>query len=145
MNHCILMGEIVDAPQLRYTSETQTPVTEFTLKIPGIRPEDASVELKTIGWGNLAQEIQERYKPGDRIVVEGRVNINTLDRPEGFREKQAEVTAQRIYPLSDLQSMNLAASAVSPEPASSVAKPAAAAKATAAASTPEPDYDDIPF
>lgn len=141
------MGEILDAPQLRYTAESQTPVTEFRFKIPGLRPEDASVELRTIGWGNLAQEIQERYKPGDRVILEGRLTMNTVDRPEGFREKSAEITAQRIYPLSDLQAMNLNASEVRPAGSSSPASAPAPAAAGAAPTTPqpEPDYDDIPF
>ncbi|MEM8805831.1 MAG: single-stranded DNA-binding protein [Cyanobacteria bacterium P01_G01_bin.38] len=155
MNHCILMAEIVQAPQLRYTSDNQTPVTEFVIQIPGLRPEDASAQLKAVGWGNLAQDIQSTYKPGDRIVIEGRLNIKTIERPEGFKEKQAEMTVQRIHSLSELQTATLAAAAVTatatPATEPGAAAPAAAAPAhqapPAATSQPtaEPDYDDIPF
>jgi single-stranded DNA-binding protein len=33
------------------------------------------------------------------VVIEGRLSMNTIDRPEGFKEKRAELTASRIYKL----------------------------------------------
>ncbi|NEP16923.1 MAG: single-stranded DNA-binding protein [Leptolyngbya sp. SIO4C1] len=147
MNHCILMAEVVQAPQLRYTSDNQTPVTEFVVQIPGLRSEDASVQLKAVGWGNLAQEIQERYQLGDRVVIEGRLTMKTVDRPEGFREKRAEITVQRLHSLSDLQTAAFAEAAVTASASGPPAPTATAATAQspAATATAEPDYDDIPF
>jgi single-stranded DNA-binding protein len=52
-----------------------------------------------IGWGNLATEIQESYTIGDRIVIEGRLKMDTIERPEGFKEKRAELVAGRIHRL----------------------------------------------
>ncbi|MEM8613970.1 MAG: single-stranded DNA-binding protein, partial [Cyanobacteria bacterium P01_H01_bin.105] len=95
MNHCILMAEIVEVPQLRYTSDNQTPIAEFKIKIAGLRPDDNPSQFKAVGWGKLAQTIQETsYSPGDRVVIEGRLTMKSVDRPEGFREKQAEITVQ---------------------------------------------------
>lgn len=157
MNNCILMAEIVDAPQLRYTADNQTPIAEFVVKFPGLRDGDSASQLKVVGWGNLAQEIQERYQIGDRVLLEGRLGMNTLERPEGFKEKRAEMTVQRVSPLNDLQSVAIAdatpiaegkfASGRGAVPASapSAAAPAApAAVATPAAAAP-PELDDIPF
>ncbi len=156
MNNCILMAEIVQAPQLRYTADNQTPIAEFVVKFPGLREGDAPGQIKAIGWGNLAQEIQERYQAGDRVLLEGRLSTNTLERPEGFKEKRAEMTVQRVSPLSDLQTVAIAeptpiaegkfASSGTSSPASvpSAATPAAPAAAKPAAAE-APDYDDIPF
>lgn len=91
------MAEIIQDPQLRYTPE-QTPIAEMLVQFPGLRAEDPLATLKVIGWGNLAQEIQERYHEGDRVVIEGRLSMNTIER-EGFKEKRAELTAQRIHRL----------------------------------------------
>ncbi|MEO0534255.1 MAG: single-stranded DNA-binding protein [Cyanobacteria bacterium P01_A01_bin.123] len=166
MNNCILMAEIIQSPQLRYTSDNQTALSEFTVQFPATRATDPPSQMKVVGWGNLAQEIQERYKEGDRVLLIGRININTIDRPEGFKEKRAEMTAQRIQAL-DAASLNEAFTA-SPEtpmaPPMSASAPAAAASAppsrptpsptapvtpttpvTPAAPAEEPDYDDIPF
>lgn len=61
MNNCILMAEIIQAPQLRYTSDSQTAVAEFVVQFPGLRPDDGPSQMKVVGWGNLAQEIQAQY------------------------------------------------------------------------------------
>ncbi|MEL6552295.1 MAG: single-stranded DNA-binding protein, partial [Cyanobacteria bacterium J06621_11] len=108
MNNCILMAEIVQAPQLRYTADNQTPIAEFVVKFPGLREGDSSGQIKVVGWGNLAQEVQERYRVGDRVLLEGRLGMNTMERPEGFKEKRAEMTIQRISPIGDLQSVPIA-------------------------------------
>jgi single-stranded DNA-binding protein len=100
MNSCILMAEIVQEPQLRYTPDN-TALAEMLVQFPGIRAEDPPATLKVIGWGNLAQEIQQQYHQGDRVIIEGRLSMNTVDRPEGFKEKRAELTVQRIHSLGD--------------------------------------------
>lgn len=163
MNSFILMAEIVQDPQLRYTPDTQVAVAEMMVEFAGIREEDPAARIKVLGWGSLAQEIQEKYHQGDRVIIEGRLNINTFDRPEGFKEKRAELTAQKIHLLG--AGATLSTSAVTPAATTPTATPAAtpAAKTTrppaakpAAASpaktpvatpaAPDPvDYDDIPF
>lgn len=163
MNSCILMAEIVQAPQLRYTSDNQTPIAEMLVQFPGLRDEDPPSTLKVVGWGNLAQEIQEQYHQGDHVVIEGRLGMNTIDRPEGFKEKRAELTAQKIHRLEGSgMTTNTAAPAetIATQPAKTPSRPPAASRPTAsepsyapakakayapATSAPEQDYDDIPF
>lgn len=151
MNHCTLMAEIVQAPQLRYTSDNQTPVVDFIIKIPGLRSEDPPAQLKAVGWGNLAQDIQAQYHAGDRVVVEGRLSMKTMERPEGFKEKQAEITAQRVYRISDLQTLPLAEAGVmgdlssQPTPTGNANSAATPANSPTSKPEPEPDYDEIPF
>ena len=152
MNHCMLMAEIIAAPQLRYTQDNQTAIAEMTVAFPGLRAEDAAQRRKVIGWGNLAQEIQEQYHTGDRVLLEGRLSINTVDRPEGFKEKQAEMTVQRVHRLSDLSTLSIPQPAAAPSAANAPAASSAVASAppsAAPAPAPKPDaevdYDDIPF
>ena len=99
MNSCILMAEIIQDPELRYTSDNQTPLAQMLVQFPGQRADDAPMTLKVVGWGNFASEIKENYQVGDRIVIEGRLGMNSIDRTEGFKEKRAELTASRIYKL----------------------------------------------
>ncbi|NET56195.1 MAG: single-stranded DNA-binding protein [Symploca sp. SIO2E6] len=99
MNSCILMAEIIQDPELRYTAENQTPLAQMLVQFPGLRPEEVPATLKVIGWGNFAHEIKENYSTGDRIVIEGRLGMNTIERQEGFKEKRAELTAYRIHKL----------------------------------------------
>lgn len=101
MNSCILMAEIVEEPQLRFTpGDPQIPVAEMLVQFPGQREEDPPYTLKVVGWGNLAQEVHQSCHRGDRVVIEGRLNMLTVERKqEGFKEKRAELTAQKIHHL----------------------------------------------
>jgi single-stranded DNA-binding protein len=153
MNHCVLMAEIVQAPQLRYTSDTQTPIAEMVVQFDPIRETDPVESIKVIGWGNLAQEIQEGCKEGDRILIEGRLGMNTFDRPEGFKEKRAELTAQRIHIMGEGAGVSLSGLSTtststtpssSPSPASSTPAPSTS-KPTASEPPAETNYDEIPF
>lgn len=99
MNSCILMAQIIKEPELRFTPDNQTAIAEMLVQFPGFKAEDPPATLKVIGWGNLATEIQQSYHSGDRVVIEGRLNINTIERPEGFKEKRAELVASRIHPM----------------------------------------------
>jgi len=110
MNSCVLMAEIVQAPQLRYTTD-QMAIAEMLVQFPGLRTEDPPATLKVVGWGNLAQEIQQNYHQGDRVIIEGRLSMNTVERPEGFKEKRAELTVQRMHSLGE--GFNISASAQS--------------------------------
>ncbi len=150
MNSCILLAEIIQDPQLRFTPD-QTAIAELQIQFAGLRPEDPPMTMKAIGWGNMAQEIQTNYHQGDRVILEGRLGMNSVDRPEGFKEKRAEFTISKVYRL-DGGSLEMSSSL--PAPAVPAAMPSAppAAKPKAAAkpaATPvpadQPELDDIPF
>lgn len=175
MNSCILMAEIVQNPQLRYTSDN-LQLAEMLVQFPGLRAEDPPATLKVVGWGNLAQEIEQNYHQGDRVIVEGRLSMNTFERSEGFKEKRAELTVQRIHavdktvntsPRSNTNAAPATPTAPTPEKApkkTSNPEPVAASRTPTAKSdnrvdvitdfstyelstppSPEPDIDDIPF
>ena len=134
MNQCILLAEIIQEPELRYTADNQTPLAEMVVQFAGIRPEDPPSTLK---------------------VIEGRLNMNTIDRPEGFKEKRAELTATRVHRLaSDTVSTSTTtalptASAASQPASTPKTPPAGAAKVKEPTGTfqplPESNLDDIPF
>lgn len=141
------MAEITRPPQLRYTQDNQTAIADMEVQLNGLRPEDPPAKLKVIGWGNLAQEMQNTYSIGDRIVIEGRLGINSVDRPEGFKEKQAELTASKIYSLG-ITELNPTPMASTPATPTTMPAPTATRSKAPKASPPpvaEPDFDDIPF
>lgn len=143
------MAEITRPAQLRYTQDTQMAIADMEVQFSGLRPEDPPAKLKVVGWGNLATEMQQSYQIGDRVVIEGRLGMNTIDRQEGFKEKQAELTASKIYSLgaTDLSSASMGAPDMSQAVPSSTAATSTRSKAPAAYVPPaaEPDFDDIPF
>ena len=145
MNSCILMAEVVQDPQLRYTQDNQMAIAEMTVQFPALREEEPPVTLKVVGWGNLAQEVQETYRVGDRVIIEGRLNMNRIDRPEGFKETRPELNIQRIHRVgadatlstnSAVQTSTLGAAAASAAAANPIASPAASAPAARPAAKP---------
>ncbi|CDN17047.1 MAG: single-stranded DNA-binding protein [Richelia sp.] len=103
MNSCILMADIIQEPQLRYTSDN-LEVAEMLVQFPGMRENDPPATLKIVSWGKIAREIQQNYHQGDRVILEGRLGMHTIERREGFKEKRAELTIQKIYALSNRDS-----------------------------------------
>ena len=175
MNSCVLMAEIIKAPELRYTQDGNTAIAEMVVQFPPLRAEDPIPTLRVTGYGNLAQQIQEQFHQGDQVIIEGRLHMRTIDRPEGFKEKLAELRASRVHTL-DLsisagvstepnlppspQSTSIPAPSMShppvaspvppmPQPQAPVAppppQPARPAAPIPSETTEPPNYDDIPF
>ncbi|MEB3262096.1 MAG: single-stranded DNA-binding protein [Cyanobacteriota bacterium] len=130
MNHCLLEVEVVEAPKVRYTQDNQTPVAEMAVRFDGLRPDDPPAELKVVGWGNLAQDLQNRVNTGQRLVIEGRLRMNTVTRQDGVKEKRAEFTLARLHPLMP---SGAAPSKAAPSGAPPSARPAGQAPASAPA------------
>ncbi len=142
MNHCLLEVEVLEAPQVRYTQDNQTPVAEMAVQIEGLRPDDPPGQLKVVGWGNLAQDLQNRVQVGQRFVLEGRLRMNTVTRQDGVKEKRAEFTLARLHPLGPGTGI-APAPAAAPAPARSPAplptpRPAAATGGPAPRRAPAP-------
>jgi single-strand DNA-binding protein len=141
VNHCLLEVEVLEVPQLRYTQDNQTPVAEMAVRIEGLRPDDPPGQLKVVGWGNLAQDLQNRVEVGQRLVLEGRLRMNSVARPDGVKEKRAEFTLARLHPLTPAGAVPPGAAAgPSPQrrPAAHPAPIPAAVPAAAAATAPPP-------
>lgn len=100
MNSCILMATIVRKPELRHTPDG-VPVTDMLVEFEGTKPEERST-LLVVGWRNLAEEMAQNYSEGDRVIIEGRLSMKTVDHPKGFKEKKAELVASRIYHIEGM-------------------------------------------
>ena len=145
VNHCLLEVEVLEAPQVRYTQDNQTPVAEMAVQFDGLRPDDPAGQLKVVGWGSLAQDLQNRVQVGQRLMVEGRLRMNTVSRQDGVKEKRAEFILSRLHPLG-----GGAARPASPAPASSAPAPVRAAApapvaAAAAAQQQPPTWNASPL
>jgi len=150
MNSCILMAQITSQPQLRYTQENQTPLAEMMVEFPSLRETDPPASLKVVAWRDLANEVSENYHAGDQVIIEGRLRMNIFERQEGFKEKRAEFTLSRIYPLQNGMSPSSPAKAqTTPQTESQsdnvVQFPASQLETTEAPKEEEKNLDDIPF
>ncbi|MEM8641731.1 MAG: single-stranded DNA-binding protein [Cyanobacteria bacterium P01_G01_bin.54] len=159
MNSCILMARIVQAPERRMTPDGNAVLSSMLVEFTGGRETDPPHRLKAVGWGNLAEDIHQNYQVGDWVILQGSLRMNTIDRPEGFKEKRAELNISRIY--RQTPGMSFAANdaapadysrtdnvvpmesynrAPTPEPV-----PAPTPPSSAPAPLSEDDLDNIPF
>ena len=100
MNHCLLEVKVKVPPTIRYTQDNQTAVAEMEVSFEGLRADDPEGHLKVIGWGTLAQELQNNIQSGEKLVLEGRLRMNTIPRQDGTKEKKAEFTLSRFHSIS---------------------------------------------
>jgi single-strand DNA-binding protein len=149
MNSCILMAEIIKNPELRYTADNQMAVSDMFVQFApplGSRPDDTHPTIKVLGWGNLATEMKENYKQGDRVTIEGRLEMNTIER-DGYKEKHAVLVASRLYHMTAVDTAS--ATPMGGSVAASAA-PASRTNPSTAPRTDEPpafdaEDDKIPF
>ncbi len=136
MNSCVLLAEIIQEPQLRFTADN-LEVTEMLVQFPNsLKVEDPPATLKVVSWGNLAKDIQQNYHQGDRVILVGRLGMQTIDRPEGFKEKRAELTVQQIQTVGSDFSLS-ASPSTTKNPAAS--ETASRQPAPVASRPPEPN------
>ena len=117
MNHFLIQSVIKSNPLMRYTKDNQTPIAEMIVSFKGLRNDDPSSELKVLGWGTIAQEMTENLKEGQKVVLEGRLRMNSVTRKDGTKEKQAELTASRIHLITSVDKQtNINSEKLSQEP-----------------------------
>ena len=88
------------APTVRFTQDNKTPLAEIEVEFENLRSDDPPCTIKVVGWGKLAEELQNTVQINSKLVIEGRLRMNTVPRQDGTKEKQAEFTLSRIHPLS---------------------------------------------
>ena len=159
MNHCVLEVQVKKAPTIRYTQENKTPIAEMEVLFDGLRADDSPAEIKVVGWGNMAQEMQSRVQAGQRFVLEGRLRMNTVPRQDGTKEKRAELTLSKLHNLAENSQNGSNSNEVSPQRATTVttsSSPLSNPQASKPIESTEesvswnsaplvPDTDDIPF
>jgi len=158
MNSCVLMAQIMSEPELRCTQDN-TPLAQMLIQFPALREGDPPGRIKAVGWGKLGGDIQESYHEGDQVLIVGRLSMNTIDRPEGFKEKKAEFVISQIQSISSDMSMSATSPAMhttTPSPVPNNIVPLNSAyqshqssvtpiPSLTAPAEPEPNLDDIPF
>ena len=101
MNHCLLEVRVKQAPTVRYTQDNKTPLAEMEVLFDSLRADDQPGILKVVGWGTVAQEMQNRVQVNQKLIIEGRLRMNTISRQDGTKEKKAELTLSKFHFIPD--------------------------------------------
>ncbi len=87
-------------PTVRFTQDNKTPLAEIEAEFANLRADAPPSTIKIIGWGKLAEELQNTVQVNSKLVIEGRLRMNTVPRQDGTKEKRAEFTLSRIHPFA---------------------------------------------
>lgn len=98
MNNFSLSGTLLQNPELRYTTDDQTPIATAFLEFTERTKEAARAQIKLIGWGRTA-DLLKSFAVGSQLLVEGSLRADTIETPDGKR-KVVEFNVSRIEPLS---------------------------------------------
>jgi single-strand DNA-binding protein len=97
MNSCTIGGTVLEKPEIRYTPDGERKVANFYIEFfYGFGDNQKTGKLKAVAWGLNAEQAQ-KLEPGDAVILEGRLSMNSIERAEGFKEKRAEFTASYIF------------------------------------------------
>ena len=110
MNTITLLGRLTKNPEARYTS-TGKAVTLFTLAVN--RPytnSDGQREADFINcqaWGKTAEVVGNHVSKGDRLLVEGRLQIRSYTDKEGVKRYATEVVVNRVEFIEQKKDSNV--------------------------------------
>lgn len=99
MNRLILMGRLTKDPEVRYT-EAGKVAAQFTLAVdrPFTGP-DGNREadfVPIVIWGKSAEIIGNNVKKGQRLLVEGRLQIRSYEAKDGSKRYVTECVASNF-------------------------------------------------
>lgn len=99
MNKIILLGRLVRDPEVRYT-QTGKVVCQFTVAVDrpfasqeGQREADF---IPVVIWGKQAETCGNSLTKGQRVLVEGRLQIRNYDAKDGTKRYVTEVIADHF-------------------------------------------------
>ncbi len=90
-----ITGKVVKNPEKRFT-QNDLPITSFTVDI---NPQDESL-VRVFIMGNAAETVEQTVKMGDSVLIEGRLQTNTLKTTSGKDKKIFEINASTVEKIS---------------------------------------------
>ncbi|MBP2638867.1 MAG: ssbA [Firmicutes bacterium] len=104
MNKCILVGRLTDNPEVRYTQSGKA-VASFTIAVnrfTGGSNKEADF-ITIVAWEKLAEICGNNLSKGQRVLIEGRLQIRSYEGNDGQKWRVAEIIAQNMEFLEKKQ------------------------------------------
>jgi single-strand DNA-binding protein len=101
LNHVVLIGNLTDDPELRYT-QSGVARARFSIAVNDQwRDRDGNLREETtfvpiVVWGQQAEVCANFLAKGRLVAVAGRLRIETYQTEEGERRKVVEVVARTV-------------------------------------------------
>ena len=110
MNSVTLTGRLVRDPQIRYASQSQMAVANFTLAVDRVRTRDGKEPTADfpdiVAFGKTAEIIEKYAAKGSLVGVTGRLQTRSYEK-DGRKVYVTEVVAERVDLLGRKQEKHL--------------------------------------
>lgn len=94
MNKVILVGRLTQDPEVRYTTSGKA-VASFTLAVNRMGSE-ATDFIPIVAWEKLAEACGNNITKGQKVLVDGRLQIRSYEARDGQKRRVAEIVAQHV-------------------------------------------------
>lgn len=99
MNSINLLGRLTKDPEIRYTQNGKC-VAQFSLAVNRpVANQDGQREadfIPVVVWGKTAEAVGNYVKKGQRLLVNGRLQIRNYDAKDGSKRYVSEVIANNV-------------------------------------------------
>ena len=102
MNTVVLSGRMTKDPELKYTSGGKA-YTTFTLAVQ--KTKDEAEFIDCVAWEKTAENIVEYFRKGNRILIQGRLNVSSYEQ-NGEKRKFIRVLANTFEFIDSKNSGN---------------------------------------
>ena len=101
MNKFQFMGRLTRDPEARFTQNTNTPVTTFSIAV-NRRYAEANGERKAdffniTAYGKLAEFCAKYYRKGQQVLVEGRIQNRSWEDQNGQKRYATDYIVENAY------------------------------------------------
>ena len=95
MNSIVLMGRLVKEPEIKVTPSEKTVCT-FTLAVERPFAKKETDFINIVAWGKTAEVVGNYVQKGQRLLVEGRLQIRNYVAKDGNKRYVTEVVANSV-------------------------------------------------
>ena len=99
MNNFTAVVEFASIPEMRYTGDNQTAITNPTLRLMTPYGSGDAFTINSVAWGRVAEQVS-KMEFGSIALVSGQLNVMRVDR-EGFKESVASLKINKIVMMVD--------------------------------------------
>ena len=101
LNHITLMGRLTKDPELRRAG-TDVAVASFTVAVDRDIADKTTGQRETdfidcVAWGKTAEAIGNYVHKGQRLLVEGTLNIRSYEGKDGAKHRSAEINVRNFH------------------------------------------------
>lgn len=96
MNTVMLVGRLAQDPDVRYT-KTGKAVASFSLAVNRYAGQSEATDfIPIVAWERLAEMCGNNLAKGQRVFVQGRLQIRSYETTDGQKRRVAEIVAEVI-------------------------------------------------